>query len=157
MIKRYRGRELLYNNDIEVSAKIFQNQLPSEVETPDLEVYLEPEPEVKPLVESIKKSRKMFADLGAKRTAYCAKEVVSIIAKTMCVNDEDATPFIIAALQTSRSPDALDSIRNSLFMKDFSDDLKPVLDFFNSNDTVSQSIALLPKRNIFFLLKFFTY
>ena len=154
MIRRYCGRDLLYKNLNEVSAKIFQSQLPNEGESPDLEVYHEPEPEpvpeVKPNLESVKKRRKMFADLGVKQMANCAKDVVSMISRTMCVNDEDATPFIIAALQTARCPDALDSIRNSIFMKDLSDDLKPVLDFYNSNDSVSQSITLLPKRNIVF-------
>lgn len=142
LIKRLDRRELTFFSLTELGAAIFQRQLP--VKRPAVLALQEPG--------SVKtnKRRKTSDELGQKQLSNCGKDIIGMIKRTTCVNDEDATPYLIAALTQSRSDAALDSISRSIFGSSSINDNDSVLLAIRHNPLVMASINLLPKRNIIF-------
>ena len=77
------------------------------------------------------------------------KSIVNMIVETVCIKDEPATPYLIAAMKT-RSLSSLNSISKSLFGRDYIEDLHSILHHFTDDTRVIESLKLLPKKNIIF-------
>jgi hypothetical protein len=138
IVKRYCGRCLHFKSLTELGASIFQRQLPV------VRFVLE-EPGPSP----VSKRRKTSSELGEKQMNNHGKSVVNMIVETICIKDEPATPYLIAAMKT-RSLSSLNSISKSLFGRDYIEDLHSILHHFTDDTRVIESLKLLPKRNIIF-------
>ena len=138
IVKRYCGRCLHFKSLTELGASIFQRQLPVA-----RFVHEEPGPS------SVSKRRKTSSELGEKQMSNHGKSIVNMIVEKICILDEPATPYLIAAMKT-RSLSSLNSISKSLFGRDYSEDLSLMLQHFTDDTRVKESLQLLPKRNIIF-------
>lgn len=127
LIKRQTGRDLQFKSLSEIGAHIYQMSLPTERDT-------DPGPEV-----IVNKRRKTSRELGPKQLSNYGKEIVNYVFQNICIKDEDATPYVIAALRECRALD--DTYINK------SDS---VLDIISDHVRVKESLLLLPKRNIIF-------
>ena len=144
IVKRHSGGVLRFSSLNEIGAFIYQSQLPVAPALPVPEILVvDPGP-------NSNKRRKCSDELGKKQLRNCGKEVLSIIKRTLCIKNEDATPYLLAALQESRSLRALDCIKRSIFGSASKDDENVELYSISDDVRVKQSIALLPKRNIIF-------
>jgi hypothetical protein len=94
------------------------------------------------------KRRKTSDELGQKQLNNCGKDVVNMILENICIRNEPATPYLIAAMKT-RSISSLNSISRSLFGID-GDYEKSILQCVCDHVRVIESVSLLPKRNIIF-------
>jgi hypothetical protein len=138
LVRRHSDRELQFNSLTEFGASMFQRQLPvSRVEDVDPE-------ELGPT----NKRRKTSDELGQKQLNNCGKDVVNMILENICIRNEPATPYLIAAMKT-RSISSLNSISRSLFGID-GDYEKSILQCVCDHVRVIESVSLLPKRNIIF-------
>lgn len=144
IIKRHSDRVLRFSSLNEIGAFIYQSQLPV---APALPV---PEPVVEDPGPSSNKRRKCSSELGNKQLRNCGKEILNMIQNTLCIKDEDATPYLLAALRESRSLRALDCIKRSIFGSAFQEDENAILLSISDDVRVKQSVSLLPKRNIIF-------
>ena len=138
LVKRHTGRDLQHKSLSEIGAYIYQMSLPVEREE-------DPGP-----VMTVNKRRKTSTELGPRQMKNCGKDIINYVSKNMCVNDEDATPYIVAALKESRSADSLNTVSRSLFGNAFCNESDSVLDFISDHVSVRESLLLLPKRNIIF-------
>jgi hypothetical protein len=138
LVKRHCGRELQFKSLSEIAAYIYQKSLPVERE-------LDPGPEI-----LVNKRRKMSTQLGPRQMSNCGKEIVNYVIQNLCVKDEEATPYIIAALKDSRTLTSLDTISRSIFGVACRNESDSVLDFISDHVRVKESLLLLPKRNIIF-------
>ena len=86
--------------------------------------------------------------MGQKQLNNKGNDVVNMILENICVRNEAATPYLIAAMKT-RSISSLNSISRSLFGSDVEHE-KSVLRCICDNIRVVDSVSLLPKRNIIF-------
>jgi hypothetical protein len=96
---------------------------------------VDPGPEI-----TVNKRRKISSELGPKQMSNCGKEIVNYVIQNVCVKDEDASPYLIAARTISRS----------LFGCACQNESDSVFDFISDHVRVKESLLLLPKRNIIF-------
>lgn len=144
MIKRHSDRVLRFSSLNEIGAFIYQSQLPVTPALPVPEVLVEdPGP-------NSNKRRKCSDELGKKQLQKCGKEILSMIQNTLCIKNEDATPYLLAALRESKSLRALDCIKRSIFGSAFKEEKDAILLSISVDVRVKQSLSLLPKRNIIF-------
>ena len=142
LVRRHSNRELEFVSLTEFGASVFQRQLPVTRVVP---VEVDPE-ELGP--SSTNKRRKTSDELGQKQLNNKGNDVVNMILDNICVRNEAATPYLIAAIKT-RSISSLNSISRSLFGSDIEHE-KSVLRCICDNIRVVDSVSLLPKRNIIF-------
>ena len=102
-MKHHTGRDLQYKSLSEIGAYIYQMYLPVERKEDPGSVM------------TVNKRRKTSTELGPRQIKNSGKEIINYVSKNMCVNDEDATPYIVAALKESRTADSLNTISRSLF------------------------------------------
>ena len=144
MIKRHSDRVLRFFSLNEIGAFIYQSQLPVTPALPVPEVLVEdPGP-------NSNKRRNCSDELGKKQLQDCGKEILSMIQNTLCIKNEDATPYLLAALRESKSLRTLDCIKRSIFGSAFKEDEDAILLSISVDVRVKQSLSLLPKRNIIF-------
>ena len=124
IVKRYCGRCLHFKSLTELGASIFQRQLPVVRFVPE-----EPGPS------PVSKRRKTSSELGEKQMSNHGKSIVNMIVETVCIKDEPATPYLIAAMKT-RSLSSLNSISKSLFGRDYIEDLHSILHHFTDDTRV---------------------
>jgi DNA-directed RNA polymerase subunit M/transcription elongation factor TFIIS len=102
LVKRHCGRELQFKTLSEI-AYIYQKSLPVERE-------LDPGPEIPD-----NKKRKTSTQLGPRQRSNCGNDTVNYVIDHLCVKDEEATPYIIAALKESRILTSLDTLSRRIF------------------------------------------
>ena len=142
MIKRHSDRVLRFSSLNEIGAFIYQSQLPVTPALPVPEVVVEdPGP-------NSNKRRKCSDELGKKQQKNCGKEILSMIQNTLCIQNEDATPYLLAAQRESKSLRALDCIKRSIFGSAFKEDEDAIL------LSISDDVRLyrFSRRGISFLL-----
>lgn len=139
LVRRHSKRELTFSSLTEFGASVFQRQLPV---TREVIIPEEPGPT------NTNKRRKTSDELGPKQLSNCGKDIMSMIVENICVRNEPATPYLIAAIKT-QSLSSLDSISRSIFGTAIDKENK-LLSSISDNPRVIDSVSLLPKRNIIF-------
>jgi hypothetical protein len=136
LVNRHSGRNLHFKSLAELGGHIYQMSLPVDRE-------VDPGPEI-----TVNKRRKISSELGPKQMSNCGKEIVNYVIQNVCVKDEDATPYLIAALRETTN--SLRTISRSLFGCACQNESDSAFDFISDHVRVKESLLLLPKRNIIF-------
>ena len=140
LIKSYCQRDLQFQSLVEIGAFLWQQQLPVRAATPMKEVTL-------PI--KAHKRRKTSRELSSRQLSNCAKSILRMVSNSICVNNEDSIPYLVAAIHEFRSLSSLDSISKSLF----GDGDKINKTFINNileDIQIIDSVAVLPNKNITF-------
>ena len=140
LVKSYCHRDLQFQSLVEIGAFLWQRQLPVRAATPIKEVIL-------PILTH--KRRKTSGELTSRQLSNCGKSILRMVSNSICVNNEDSIPYLVAAIHESRSLSSLKSISKSLF-GDEDEINKTFMNAMLEDIRIANSVAVLPNKNITF-------
>jgi hypothetical protein len=98
--------ELQFKSLVEIGAFLWQQQLPVRRAAPRQE-------EIVP--QTAHKRRKTSGELSSRQLSNCGKVILNMVSNSICVNNEDTVPYLVAAIHESRTLSSLDSVSKSIF------------------------------------------
>ena len=131
------NKELRFKSLVDIGAFLWQQQLPVRQITPVKEVQLS---------KTSNKRRKTSSELSERQLSNCAKKILTMVSTSICVSNEDSIPYLVAAIQESRS---LASVSKELFQNE-DEKLEILTDRLLKDERIVASIRVLPKKNITF-------
>ena len=132
--------ELSFKSLVELGAFLWQHQLPVRRNTP-LKVETQPA--------TTHKRRKTSGELSSKQLSNCGKAILNMVSTSLCVNNEDKIPYLVAAIHESRTLSSLDSVSKSIFGAEY--EMNEIFLAEVVKDTrIVNAIAELPNRYVTF-------
>jgi hypothetical protein len=98
--------ELQFKSLVEIGAFLWQQLLPVRRAAPR-------EEEIVP--QTVHKRRKTSGELSSRQLSNCGKVILNMVSNSICVNNEDTVPYLVAAIHESRTLSSLDSVSKSIF------------------------------------------